>query len=274
MSHKSSDYYVTIPLPLLDAPGAALKVYAILRSYLNPAEPERNEAWPKRRTIATRASVSIDTVDRAITWLVENGWIVVEERVNEDGAQTSNRYIIFGTARLGSRTDAAGGGRKDAEGGAAKPVHEVEPPELEPTPPSDGWTPPPSVLEFALLPPQSKPATKAQQFDEFWTVYPRKVGKKAAKAAYLRATKDTGHRTIVAAVLHQIEHGWKDPRYIPHPTTWLNQGRWDDEAETTRRVVTDLDLPDWTTFDRPIDYKAAYEALEANDSPLEGDHHV
>ena len=25
----------------------------------------------------------------------------------------------------------------------------------------------------------------------------------------------------------------KEQKYIAHPTTWLNQGRWEDEADTT-----------------------------------------
>ncbi len=112
-----SDYYVVIPLPLLDAPNAALKVYAILRSYLNPAEPERNEVWPSRKTLAAKAGFSLDTVDRAVDWLVTNGWLVVEQRRDPEGDLTSNRYIVFGAQRLpegGSRTGAQRGSRTGA----------------------------------------------------------------------------------------------------------------------------------------------------------------
>ena len=27
---------------------------------------------------------------------------------------------------------------------------------------------------------------------------------------------------------------WSDPQYIPHPYTWLNQGRWEDELTPTK----------------------------------------
>ena len=27
---------------------------------------------------------------------------------------------------------------------------------------------------------------------------------------------------------------WSDPQYIPHPYTWLNQGRWEDELTPSK----------------------------------------
>lgn len=33
----------------------------------------------------------------------------------------------------------------------------------------------------------------------------------------------------VARYVAQIERKRTEPQYVAHPTTWLNQGRWDDE---------------------------------------------
>lgn len=67
-------------------------------------------------------------------------------------------------------------------------------------------------------------------FDAFWTIYPVKKSKKAAKAAYLKALKDTDHGTLVAAVAAQRRwREWSDPRFIPHAATWLNRAAWSDE---------------------------------------------
>lgn len=71
-----------------------------------------------------------------------------------------------------------------------------------------------------------------QFFLDFWSMYPRRVGKPAAKKA-LRAALRKG------AVATVIEHGlgawiefWKasrtEPGFIPYPATWLNQERWND----------------------------------------------
>ena len=69
-------------------------------------------------------------------------------------------------------------------------------------------------------------------FEEFWQTYPRKAGKLAASKAYSRAVKLLGGKgrvTLEAAVKRYAALAKNlDPQFIPHPATWLNQGRWDD----------------------------------------------
>jgi hypothetical protein len=71
-------------------------------------------------------------------------------------------------------------------------------------------------------------------FEAFWTAYPKKTGRLAAKKAWdkLNGTRPSTE-AIVAKVeeLKKSEQWLKDGgQYIPLPTTWLNQGRWDDEV--------------------------------------------
>ena len=38
---------------------------------------------------------------------------------------------------------------------------------------------------------------------------------------------------ILGAIEQQKQSDqWKDEKFIPHPSKWLNQGRWDDEVST------------------------------------------
>lgn len=68
-------------------------------------------------------------------------------------------------------------------------------------------------------------------FDTFWRVYPRRVGKLAAAKSYERACKLTTPAAIQAAVEAFARASLtKDQQYLPHPATWLNQGRWSDEG--------------------------------------------
>lgn len=74
-------------------------------------------------------------------------------------------------------------------------------------------------------------------FFEFWNLYPRKIGKATAEAAYKKkCTSAEVERQILDGVRRyntlQWSH-WSSDRtqYIPHPTTWLNQERWKDEVE-------------------------------------------
>ena len=74
---------------------------------------------------------------------------------------------------------------------------------------------------------------KHSGFDEFWKAYPRKVGKVAAKKVWFRI-KPTAElqANILAAIIQQKKSlQWQrdNGQFIPNPSTWLNQCRWDDE---------------------------------------------
>lgn len=74
----------------------------------------------------------------------------------------------------------------------------------------------------------------SEDFQMFWSLYPRKRGKKAAYKAWKNAT-DRPPLQQILAVLAQAKTSkqWQSEEYIPHPSTWINQGRWDDEWEPT-----------------------------------------
>ncbi len=66
-------------------------------------------------------------------------------------------------------------------------------------------------------------------FDQFWSVYPRRVAKLAAMRMYKRALKLTTVETILwAAKQYAAERTGMDSRFTAHPATWLHAGRWED----------------------------------------------
>jgi len=68
------------------------------------------------------------------------------------------------------------------------------------------------------------------QFDMLYDNYPRKIGKGAARRAFKAALKKVDYETLYAKIIDfYIEAEGKDPKYIPHMATWLNQERWEDE---------------------------------------------
>jgi hypothetical protein len=100
------------------------------------------------------------------------------------------------------------------------------------------------------LPDPLKPSTSTTQssspadgFDAFWAAYPRKTGKDGARRAYAKAVKRADHDEIMAGLLRYAFPA--DVHYQPHPATWLNDGRWQDEQPTppptaqTQRRPTD-----------------------------------
>lgn len=67
-------------------------------------------------------------------------------------------------------------------------------------------------------------------FDEFWAVYPKKVGKQAALKAFQKV-KEPMETLLSALEWQKCSDQWSrdNGRYIPNPATWLNQNRWEDE---------------------------------------------
>lgn len=86
-----------------------------------------------------------------------------------------------------------------------------------------------------------KPEARSQkefidQFEAFWTIYPRKVGKGQARKAYATALKKTPHQDILAGVRRYAEAVKEtETEFIAHPATWLNGERWADEDGKPKR---------------------------------------
>lgn len=68
-------------------------------------------------------------------------------------------------------------------------------------------------------------------FEKFWSVYPRHEGKQAAVKAFNKLNPDEELLGVMinAIVKQKQSDQWSDPIYIPHPATWLNGKRWEDE---------------------------------------------
>lgn len=66
------------------------------------------------------------------------------------------------------------------------------------------------------------------EFENWWKVYPHKVGKADAQKSYRRALEKTSHETLLAGLQAYISSKPKDRPWC-NPATWLNQERWLDE---------------------------------------------
>ena len=204
----ADNYFAIIPEWVLDAEIGpnAVRCYAILQRYAN----NQNQCWPSRSLIAKRMRCSTDTVDRAIKELIGIEAISVQPRKTEAGAPSSNIYTLHLNPR-GVAAQMRRGTRTDAEGVAAPMRNESKKKK------------------------QSQESISSSSvndgFNQFWQLYPRKVGKDGAHTAFKRAIKKTSLETILAGLhLYNLTRP-KETHYIAHPTTWLNQGRWADEQE-------------------------------------------
>lgn len=72
-------------------------------------------------------------------------------------------------------------------------------------------------------------------FDRFWSEYPRKESKPAARRAFDKLNVDESLlETMLAAIEKQKSlPQWNESggQFIPYPATWLNNNRWEDEVK-------------------------------------------
>jgi len=112
-----------------------------------------------------------------------------------------------------------------------------------------------AVLSVCEPPPKEQPKnpkgqimskTQLERFNQFWYEYPKKKAKLAAMRVWAKLKPDDelfeaimlGLRRARASIEWKREGG----RFIPHPATFLNQGRWEDEYLPSEQRPSKRDL--------------------------------
>ncbi len=73
-----------------ELPNRAIAVYLYLRGRAN----KEGVCWPAIPTMARELKMSQSTIRRALRDLVQKGFLVIEERQRDSGADSSNKYIL------------------------------------------------------------------------------------------------------------------------------------------------------------------------------------
>jgi hypothetical protein len=75
---------------------------------------------------------------------------------------------------------------------------------------------------------------KNKYFDEWWMIYPRKIGKGTAEKAYAKA--DLPPDILEITRRYAASRQGEDQTFTPHPATWLNRKSWlDEEPEKQKK---------------------------------------
>ena len=83
------------------------------------------------------------------------------------------------------------------------------------------------------------------QFEDFWSICPRKTAKGSARKAWLKAIKTASPETIIDGIKAYAKSAQgTEPQYIAHPATWLNGEWWSDETTVQTKKPR---LPDYNT---------------------------
>ena len=118
--------------------------------------------------------------------------------------------------------------------------------------------------------------SESADFLEFYATYPRHKGREAAWRAYRAAIKTPQQHTEMMAGLREALPDFlpRDPKFIPYPSTWLNQKRWFDSQPVNCALapsaVPQGHSPDEPGYDEDLDWrvmgsKANLEAMRRRD---------
>jgi hypothetical protein len=181
-------------------------------------------AWPAISTLARYAGgVNRRTVQRAIQELIDLGEISCEVNGGGYGDAKPNLYRV--TLRCPQNCDGSTAHRKTEGGGLG-------------VTPGGGlgvtggavWMSPKPSIEPSIKNHPFNAQKIERLFDLFWEVYPRRVGKIAARKAFIKAIKTEDAEMIIESA-RSFANDPNQPtskQFIAHPTTWLNEGRWSD----------------------------------------------
>lgn len=181
----------------------------VLMMLANHCNGHTGQCNPSHKRMAEECEMGASTLRKHIFDLAEQGFLTIVPKF-VDGVQLPNQYNLH----LDRCSNLAEG----------MPEMSYPPAQIE--------------LQNQEFKPVIKPNTSVVQgkdnFEVFWKAYPRKTNKGFAKKVFdkLKPTDD-----LLKKMLHSIEQQkphWKDPQYIPHPSTWLNGERWEDEVSVTR----------------------------------------
>ncbi|MFU8927530.1 hypothetical protein [Acinetobacter puyangensis] len=96
----------------------------------------------------------------------------------------------------------------------------------------------PLVANFLTYPIRRKKAEAKkldEQFNQFWSAYPVKKNKMKAEDRFKKINfkKHSFETIMISLEKHKASFDWQKDNgaYIPHPTTWINGERWNDEIK-------------------------------------------
>lgn len=230
MSHKMTAAVWSLPRDAFSSSGQRFVMLALADCH-NEAH---DECFPSISYLADKTGIGERQVKRHLADLAEAGWIEKDRRARRGDGTLGVWFYILKVGGVVSDIPARSQGSPTSPG------------ERTPTSPGEGsWTTPQELegelegeLESSRSAPPSAPSVP-DPFDAWWKEYPRKVGKPKAMSAYRTAT---GRKKVPPEVLLEALRRWaaywkakNEPEFIPHPTTWLNQERWNDPVPALPR---------------------------------------
>ena len=96
-----------------------------------------------------------------------------------------------------------------------------------------------NISKVNIIKDNTNTVAQEEAFQVFWGKYPNKKAKKAAWKAWAKLvyTPELGAKILAALDVAITTDGWtKDKgRYVPHPASWINGERWEDDLTPVKK---------------------------------------
>lgn len=192
-------------------PSAKIVLYWLADHY----NGETKECFPSHKRLAECCEMTRQSIINQLRILEESGFINILPRYRDNGSHTSNTYklLLVDVEKDKEVVKNFDIPSQKNEQGLIKDFNTLN---LV----NNNQVSEPDNIRVILF------------FEEVWDRYPRKVGKGAAKKAWVKACNKINDLALRDAVFEYIEAvNGKTKKFIPHLSTWLNQERWEDELE-------------------------------------------
>lgn len=222
--HSFDGRYAQIPNFMLRDKKLSLDTIGLLAQLMS-----HSPGWRvSQESLAKANNVGRDSIRRMIRELVEAGYLSVSEKQvhNEKGYLAGYVYTT-----------------KDPDGMTQEPSL-VEPLSAEPT--KAETTHKKTNNQENNLKENKTKNIYSEEFELFWSMYPRHENKAKAAKAYEQTLGGNGSTQILGALQLWLNHPAKaDKQFWPYAERWLKDRRFDDElppvqGESNRKIVNDF----------------------------------
>lgn len=171
-----------------------------------------------------------------------DGDLYVQARIQEE--ITAYHAIAIKNKEIADKREADKRTKREEEGTKRAQNHtEREPVVNEPAPNQEPLTinqEPLTNKDQKTCAPSACTPVAEDLFPKFWKLYPNKKGKTAAEKAWkkLKVTDDLFTLITQGLAKQCASQAWTKDKgeFIPHPATWLNGKRWEDEVSSLGNV--------------------------------------
>ena len=212
--------------------GALFTLHLAIADIVN--DTHRNELWASVRLLGEKARISERSVRSGLARMVQDG--LLELVAAHEGQVRRYRFLMPDPCN-GCTPATAAPLQPDAQTPAnerATPANERETPAVVAPYPKRTQENSSSTATQTLAADIEASHHQADPFDAFWSVYPLRKAKGAARKAWKSALSRATTKEIIAGARSYAEDPARETRYTKHPATWLNADCWLDDNTPNR----------------------------------------